>query len=740
MRCKKDVSLLDNEQKSAQHDDISQEHPSSNRAFLLTIKNKDWHTLRGRIKYRLAAYPLIYEMVKKIYRSIKIYRSKYRSSAAIPTTHEEKGFSRQHISKEQGLVNISDTESGEIISPAHSFLANYEEDQDFSGNVTDIKAIAYYLPQFHAIPENDKWWGEGFTEWTNTRKTKPLFPGHYQPREPHEDIGYYDLSDIEVIKKQVELAKKHGIHGFCFYHYWFHGKRLLGKPVDLFLNHPEINMPFCLCWANETWSKKWDGRDHHILMKQTFSPEDDIHFISFLKPYMMDSRYIRVDGKPMLLVYRISKFSNPLSTARRWRKWCRENGVGEIHLVAVCHGEVYPHMPLGEIGFDAYAAFPPHGFSCQHIPSDNDIFGAGYRFDYTLGVDSYSFSKEEATVYEGCTLGWDNTPRFGKNANIYMNFSLDIYGSWLRRAIEFTRNRFKPEDRYLFINAWNEWAEGAYLEPDKKYGYSYINTTSRALFATSEMGINEESDSRVLDSANRYTQDYEWLKSVIESRGEHALSMVAQFIKPNSEVLELGSSSGYFTHFLKEERMAIIDIVELDRECAERAACYARDSYVGDIEKGRWKDVYAGRRYDVILFADVLEHLRDPWSVLKEIAQFLKKDGRLILSVPNIAHAQILSSLYNDDFSYAQVGILDKTHLRFFTEQTVRQMVEDCGFQVRDLIPVNAKILPEGCGTLWNRSDVPAKLKAMLSSKPNAHAVQFVLCCAQKSSVINNLR
>ena len=728
MRDKKDVSFQDNEQKSGQNDAINKESPSSSGTFLLIPKNRTWRTWRGKNKSRLAAYPSIYEMVNKIYHFI------YRSHPATVSKPAVYGFSRQLISKTQGLVNITDTESGKIVCPADSFLAHYEEDQDFSGHVTDIKAIAYYLPQFHAIPENDKWWGKGFTEWTNTRKTKPLFPGHYQPREPHDDIGYYNLNDIKVIKKQVELAKKHGIHGFCFYHYWFHGKRLLGNPVDLFLNNPEIDMPFCLCWANETWSKKWDGRDHHILMEQTFSPEDDLHFISFLKPYMMDSRYIRVDNKPMLLVYRISKFSEPKSTAQRWRKWCRENGVGEIHLVAVCHGEVYPHMPLDEVGFDAYAAFPPHGFSCQHIPSDIDIFGTGYRFDYTSGVDSYSFPEGEATVYEGCTLGWDNTPRFGKNANIYMNFSLDKYGSWLRRAIEFTRTRFKPEDRYLFINAWNEWAEGTYLEPDKKFGYSYINITSRVLFDIPESVTNRGTKSQKAVSIDRYTQDYEWLKSIIEVRGEHSLSKVAQFIKPDSEILEFGASSGYFTRFLREERNAIIDIVELDKACAERAAYYARDSYVGDIEQGGWKDLYAGRRYDIILFADVLEHLRDPWCVLREVDQFLRTGGRIILSVPNIAHAQILSSLYNDDFSYAEVGILDKTHLRFFTERTVRQMVEDCGLQVCDLIPVIANILPEGCGTLWNYSDVPAKLKLMLSSKPNAHAIQFVLCCAKEIS------
>lgn len=693
----------------------------------ITGKNQQGHILRDRIKTRLAAYPRLYRLAGNIYHRMR------RNSPGTAHIQDGNQFSRLHISRDQGLVTITQTESGEIIKTIPSFQARYEADQDFSNHRTDIKAIAYHLPQFHTIPENDEWWGEGFTEWTNTRRTKPLFPGHYQPREPHEDIGYYDLSDIETLRRQVKLAKRHGIHGFCFYHYWFHGKRLLGKPVDLLLDHPDIDMPFCLCWANETWSKRWDGKDHHILMHQTFSAEDDLEFIAFLKPYMMDPRYIRVAGKPMLLVYRISKFSDPRATADRWRNWCRENGVGEIHLVAVCHGEVYPRMPLNEVGFDAYAAFPPHGFACQHISSDKDMFGNGYRFDYASGVEAYAFSENKTPVYEGCTLGWDNTPRFGENANIYMNFSLDCYASWLRRVIRYTRNRFKPDDRYLFINAWNEWAEGTYLEPDRKYGYACINKTSRALFDLSDTGPEKTVLPETLETADRYTKDYEWLKAMIESRGEHSLAVAAQFIPPGADILEFGSAAGYFTRFLKQERDATVDIVELDKACAKKAAQYARDFHIGDIEQGGWKDAYADRRYDIILFADVLEHLRDPWQVLTEAAGQLKADGRIVLSVPNIAHAQILSSLYNDDFSYAQVGILDKTHLRFFTEQTVRQLVEDCGLRVCDLIPVNAKILPDGCGTLWNRSRVPAELKALLSSKPNAHAIQFVLSCAKKS-------
>lgn len=698
---------------------------SNNRQKTINKKLSQWQIIVGYLKQRLIKYPFLYELIIKSYRYMRNLVPDFAS------IKYKNGASWKYISQDLGLLQVTRKKSEKIAHPLRSFIAHYEVDEDFSEHTTDIKAIAYYLPQFHAIPENDEWWGTGFTEWTNTQKAEALFPGHYQPREPHDDIGYYDLSNVDVLKKQVEMAKKHGIFGFCFYHYWFHGKRLLGKPVDLWLQHTEIDMPFCLCWANETWSKRWDGSDHLILIKQTFSPEDDLNFIKFLEPYLRDPRYIRVDGKPMLLVYRLSKLPNPLETANRWRNWARKNGIGELHLVAVSHGEVFPHTPLNDIGFDAYAAFPPHSFECKQIHSHRKIFTSGHRFDYESGVDAYSSPITHTPMYEGCTIGWDNTPRFGRNATIYVNFSLNRYYKWLRKIIENTRTKYhNPEDRFIFINAWNEWTEGAYLEPDKKYGYAYINTTSRALFNIPTKYLEKQEE--IHESAVRYTKQYESMKYLIEKQSENALAVINRFIKPNSQILEFGPSSGFFTRYLKEERNAVVDIVEIDEACAKQASEFARDCHIGDIEQYLWKNTFAGRQYDFILFADVLEHLRDPWSVLKEAGQFLKADGLIIISVPNIAHVQIIASLYNNDFSYSSAGILDKSHLRFFTELTVRQMVEEAGLQVNELVPVQSPLLPDGCGTYWNKSGIPFKLKRMLSKKQHAYAMQFVACCNKK--------
>jgi len=353
----------------------------------------------------------------------------------------------------------------------------YEDDIDFSEFKTDIKSIAYYLPQFHQIPENDRWWGEGFTEWTNTRKAKPLFKGHYQPREPHSDIGYYDLSDIRVLKKQAAMARAHGIHGFCFYHYWFSGKRLLEKPVDLLLEHPEIEIPFCICWANENWTRRWDGGDTTILIEQKYDDEDEVAFIKSLEPYLRDPRYIRIEGKPLITIYHICEIPDPKSWMSVWRDYCRKSGIGEISIYAVYHSAVNHSKKVEDFGIDGFVEFPPH-----HCASPF-IYNKTYLYDYDTQLRRYvSHERHPEKCIKSVMLGWDNTARKGDEALIFNNFNAMKYFMWLKKAITFTRKNFESNNRFIFINAWNEWAEGTYLEPDKKYGYNSLNITSRALF------------------------------------------------------------------------------------------------------------------------------------------------------------------------------------------------------------------------------------------------------------------
>ena len=371
-----------------------------------------------------------------------------------------------------------------------AYKSHYEGNQDFLSFSTDVKAIAFYLPQFYPLLENDQWLGESFTEWTNTEKARPLFEGHYQPRQPHDDIGHYDLTDINVLKQQVEQARTHGIYGFCFYHYYFSGKRFVEKPTEMLLEHSEIDIQFCLCWNNESLTKKWDGIDHGFSIAQEYSAEDDIHFISDVVRYMKDPRYIKVNSKPVLMVYCPLSLKEPKATFERWRQYCRENDIGEI-VIWVTRKGFNRETGLGlEDVSDAEIELPPHlTASTQWIPRSS-VKGNQLKkplVDYKSLVDNI-ISKNAVSdklshpTYRTVTLGWDNTAHRKDMAHVYWGFTPQLYYKWLRYIVEDTRRKHDDDERFVFINAWNAWSEGTYIEPDKKYGYTNINTTSKAIF------------------------------------------------------------------------------------------------------------------------------------------------------------------------------------------------------------------------------------------------------------------
>ncbi|MDX8481263.1 glycoside hydrolase family 99-like domain-containing protein [Mesorhizobium sp. VK24D] len=347
-----------------------------------------------------------------------------------------------------------------------------------------VRIVAFYLPQFHPIPENDEWWGEGFTEWTNVRPAQPQFVGHHQPHVPDE-LGYYDLRDVAVQRRQVELAKLYGIEGFCFYFYWFGGRRLLEKPLENWLADRSLDLPFCLCWANENWSRRWDGLDHEILIAQDHSSDDDLAFIAEVAPYLRDPRYIRVDGKPLLLVYRPSLLPAAEETVQRWRNWCRENGIGEIFLA---YAQSFESVPPEQYGFDAAVEFPPNRSAPPNVthlvtPLSDDFDSTIY--DWSVFPErSKNYPPRNYKIFRSVCPGWDNTARRRHGGGVFINNTPELYRTWLENAIDDTVTHVdEPSERLIFVNAWNEWAEGAHLEPDAANGFSYLQATRDALEA-----------------------------------------------------------------------------------------------------------------------------------------------------------------------------------------------------------------------------------------------------------------
>lgn len=374
-------------------------------------------------------------------------------------------------------INVSD------IQIINKVLYHYRVSKTYNTK-NNVKPIAFYLPQYHAIPENDEWWGKGFTEWTNVRKGKPLFEGHYQPHIPGE-LGYYNLVEDKSIQyKQIELAKEHGIYGFCYYYYWFNGKRLLEKPLDNLLADKGLDFPFCICWANETWSRRWDGqeKEKEILMKQEHNEETDNHFIEDVIPILKDERYIKIDGAPLLVIYRAELFPDLVKTIQKWKEVCKENGIKDLHISLVqSFGLTDPNI----YGGDSAVEFPPHGVITGEISKDMPKLlkeFEGKIYDYRDVVSRYVNKRpDHYKVFRGTMLSWDNTARRGASSNIFNYANPQEYSKWLTGIIDYTTNYNDAEYQYIFINAWNEWAEGTHLEPDEKYGRAYLQATRESL-------------------------------------------------------------------------------------------------------------------------------------------------------------------------------------------------------------------------------------------------------------------
>jgi len=353
-----------------------------------------------------------------------------------------------------------------------------------------VLAIAFYLPQFHPIPENDEWWGKGFTEWTNVVRARPLFRDHYQPHLPGE-LGFYDLRLSESREAQAELAKAHGISGFCYYHYWFKGRRLLGRPVDEVLGSDRPDFSFCLCWANESWTRGWLGEERDVLIPQTYDPHDDLNHCRWLAKAFADRRYMRTNGRAIFLIYRPGNLPQPRRVTDILRDVCTKSGDKDPYLIGVDAHRL--GWDFRSDGFDTTLEFEPQ---LGVLPGAfEDIFSLQkLRRNLRLGVTSgnlkvydYAEARDIMLSYARpfptvpCVfVRWDNTPRRGKNGVIIVNSSPQAFGRALETAVSKLTSNCDREPM-LFINAWNEWAEGNHLEPCQKWGRGYLEAARKAL-------------------------------------------------------------------------------------------------------------------------------------------------------------------------------------------------------------------------------------------------------------------
>jgi len=353
------------------------------------------------------------------------------------------------------------------------------------------RLIAFHLPQFHPTPENDAWWGKGFTEWTNVAKAKPLFPGHYQPHVP-ADLGFYDLRLAEARHAQAELAKEYGVGGFCYYHYWFgDGRRILERPVNEILDSGEPNFPFCLCWANHSWNSSWQGTND-TLIEQRYPGWDDhaAHFEWLLRAFT-DSRYLTVDGKPVFVIYSPDDIPEVRKVTDFWRERALKAGLPGLYLIGVSH--YAQHWDPRQRGLDAS--------TMQALPNRNGRIP--WRHFSTKVKLALRGNKQKLTVldyqdvlpmllrthpadwpdYPLVLPNWDNTPRSGMRGLVLENSTPELFRGLLHEAVARVSDR-PSEERIVFLKAWNEWAEGNYVEPDQKWGRAYLEAIRQELRGT----------------------------------------------------------------------------------------------------------------------------------------------------------------------------------------------------------------------------------------------------------------
>lgn len=370
-----------------------------------------------------------------------------------------------------------------------------------------MKVIAFYLPQFHAIPENDEWWGKGFTEWVNVKKAKPLFDGHYQPRVPLNK-NYYNLLNDDVMDWQVNLAKKYGVCGFCFYHYWFNGHMLLEKPVDNFLKNKKLDLPFCICWANEHWTNAWVSKENKILIAQRYGgPKEWEEHFKYILNFLKDPRYITDDGKPLIVIYRPELIECLNNMLDYWQKLAMEAGLEGLAF-AYEHPN-FDFMPHKDDSRFKYNIEYQPSYANYDLNKNRQTFLRVVKTKIIRMLDKFEISiiqphrskliksnydevwnavlshmPENEKCVPGAFVDWDNTPRRQNRGSVFVGATPEKFEKYMTEQIKRAKEVYHKD--MLFLFAWNEWAEGGYMEPDEKFGYGYLEALRKALIANGE--------------------------------------------------------------------------------------------------------------------------------------------------------------------------------------------------------------------------------------------------------------
>ncbi len=476
--------------------------PKDNKTYKLRVKNngKTYEVSSGLKRLDVAKAHPEKDQVKALHSGFSV-EFEFEDGEITVELNNGKGFkklyttlvsySSEALPKDLYNKNLSNN------YPEHINLLNnrqklyYEDRIDgmYTRHDNDARLMAIYLPQFHPFAENDKAWGRGFTEWTNVATGQPRFVGHQQPILP-KDLGFYDLRLESKIKEQIDLAKKYGVYGFCIYYYWFSGKKLMEGPIETIVAHKEWDFNFAICWANENWTKRWDGRDNDVIIAQEYRDEDPLAFIMDVEHIITDTRYIEEDGKPVLMVYRASELKDPAKYAEVWRDYFKKKYGKELQLVSYLS---FDDRDPREYGFDAALDFAPLSAFFKTQQFENNQFPyldvaqklidpnfSGIVADYrTIAQNEKLNNVYDFPVYPCLTPSWDNDARKKGKGFIYQNSSPDLYADWLDRLVR--DEQLRKDSPLIFINAWNEWAEGAIMEPSMHLGHAVLNRTVEVL-------------------------------------------------------------------------------------------------------------------------------------------------------------------------------------------------------------------------------------------------------------------